>query len=167
MYIGLDSIKTDGDDGAKNGHQVGAGTSWVITVLPHVAKLRTMSSCNKIDPQPHMRHLEKWHLKWSQLISKVRISLIVNEASCPGLAVCSSASLEVRWPRSGRSGQDRGGSSYNPVEDRKRGRRDTRSAPLESAFANYCCMEVSGCGHALGCRNRRDTSKDWVTSLLW
>ena len=27
MYIGLDSIKTDGDDGAKNGHQVGAGTS--------------------------------------------------------------------------------------------------------------------------------------------
>ena len=27
MYIGLDNIKTDCDDGAKNGHQVGAGTS--------------------------------------------------------------------------------------------------------------------------------------------
>ena len=27
MYIGLDSIKTDVDDGVKSGHQVGAGTS--------------------------------------------------------------------------------------------------------------------------------------------
>ena len=27
MYIGLDIIKSDGDGGAKNGHQVGAGTS--------------------------------------------------------------------------------------------------------------------------------------------
>ena len=27
MFVGLDSIKTDGDDGAKIGHQVGAGTS--------------------------------------------------------------------------------------------------------------------------------------------
>ena len=44
MYIGLDIIKTDGDGGAKNGHQVGAGTSWVITVADDQSSDRQVSS---------------------------------------------------------------------------------------------------------------------------